>query len=218
MICISCQGSLEETKLVTMLPWGQWYFCACLLVCLVPLSNGIHWDNKRPWISTAKWHIYIMWQKKTKSDYDRASTQTLWGHDFCIHLSPPKYYFPALCTLWGVTTTNKRLSRVGARDGVPSRAKWADGAWFPFQRARGWYNWSRQSEDEMILYPQSPTHPHGDILILLSLLSPALLPSPTCQAIELYSSESTNGTPSWLENSSRCSELFSFQRALPQII
>lgn len=48
--------------------------------------------------------------------------------------------------------------------------------------------------------------------------SPKLsFPPPACQAIELSSSESTNGTPSWLETSSRCSELFSFQRALPKL-
>lgn len=48
--------------------------------------------------------------------------------------------------------------------------------------------------------------------------SPQLSFSPlACQAIELSSSESTNGTPSWLETSSHCSELFSFQRALPKL-
>lgn len=195
------------------------FFClfVWLLVCLVLLSNWNHWDNNQvmdfnSWM--AHLHSVAKKKKKTKSDYVRASFQTRWGNTFCNHLSHPKCYFPVLCTLWGVATASKWLLRVGAWDRVPSRAKWADGAWFPFQRAHGWYNWSRQSEDEMILYLQSPTHPHGDILILLSLL----LPSPTCQAIELYSSESTNGTPSWLETSSRCSELFSFQRALPQII
>ncbi len=48
--------------------------------------------------------------------------------------------------------------------------------------------------------------------------SPSLsFPPLACQARELSSSESTNGTPSWLETSSRCSELFSFQRALPKL-
>lgn len=203
-----------------MLLQGLRYFCFHLLVCLVLLSNGSHWDNIQVMdFNSQMAHLRnVAEKKKTKSDCDRASCQTRWGNAFCIYLSFPKCYIPALCTLWGVTTPSKWLSRVGAWDGVPSRAKWADGAWFPFQRAHGWYNWSRQSEDEMILYPQSPTHPHGDIFILLPLLSSALLPSPTCQAIELYSSESTNRTPSWLETSSRCSELFSFQRALPQII
>lgn len=156
---------------------------------------------------------------KHKSDCQRVSYQTLWGHVFCIHLSPPKCFFPALGTLLGVPTTSKRLSRVGAQDGVPSWAKLADSCWFSFESVHGWCNWSRQSEDEMIPYPQSPSHSHRDILILLSLLlSPVRLPLPTCQAIELYRTEPTNGTPSWLKTLSRYSELFSFQRAFHQII
>lgn len=196
-----------------MLAQGQQYICLHLLVCLVLLSNGSNWDNNQVMDFNSQMpHLRnVTEKKKTKSNGDRTSYQTLWGHALCNY-SPSKCYFPALCMLSGVATTSEWL------DGVPSWAKWADGAWFPFQRAHGWYNWSRQSEDEMIPYPQFPTHPHGDILILLSLLLPVLLPLPTCQAIELYSSEPTNGTLSWLETSSRCGELFSFQRALPQII
>lgn len=79
--------------------------------------------------------------------------------------------------------------------------KQTDSGWFSFQRASGWCNWSGQSEDGMISPSQIHTHLPSS-------------PSPDCQAIELSTSESTNGTPSWLETSSRCSELFSFQRAL----
>lgn len=181
-----------------MLAQGQQYFCLHLLVWLVLLSSGSNWDNNQ-----------VADFKKTKSNGDRTSYQTLWGHALCNHLSPSKCYFPALCMLSDVTTTSERL------DGVPSWAKWADGAWFPFQRAHGWYNWSRQSEDEMIPYPQFPTHPHGDILILLSLLLPVLLPLLTCQAIELYSSEPTNGTLSWLETSSRCGWIIQLPEGSP---
>lgn len=49
------------------------------------------------------------------------------------------------------------------------------------------------------------------------LISQTLLPSAGLPACQLSSSVSTNGTPSWLETSSRCRELFSFHRALPKL-
>lgn len=54
---------------------------------------------------------------------------------------------------------------LGVVDGGSSEAKWTEAAWFSFQKACGWCNWSGQSEDGMI-------PPYRDILI-----SPALLPS-----------------------------------------
>ena len=62
-------------------------------------------------------------------------------------------------------------------------------------------------------HPPPPQSPHTETESSPQLSSPP----PACQAIELSSSESANGTPSWLETSSRCSELFSFQRALPKL-
>lgn len=146
-------GELRWAKLV-MMPQQASVFHHPVLP-----SDASHLDNNRVTHCggglNLKLYIWVRWQKEL--DVKCMDCQTLRGHAFPSSphsLSDVQRQGPLR-----LRCSDRAAVTCWVRWLVLVWSKWADGAWFSFQRACGWCNWSGQSEDGMIPLPATPTPP-----------------------------------------------------------